>query len=51
MKDEKDHHQLIGPKDITELSVTVAGMMIWASGLADNKEAGMVMAKGCSRKR
>lgn len=34
-----------GPKDITELSVTVAGMMIWASGLADNKEAGMVMAK------
>ena len=34
-----------GPKDITELSVTVAGMMIWASGLADNKEAGMIMAK------
>lgn len=33
-----------GPKDITELSETLAGMMIYAGGKADSPEVGMVMA-------
>ncbi len=34
-----------GPSDITELSLTLAGIMIYAGGKAENKEKGYEMAK------
>ncbi|MFV0517065.1 MAG: pyrimidine-nucleoside phosphorylase [Aminipila sp.] len=34
-----------GPEDITELSLTLAGIMIYAGGRASNKEEGYLMAK------
>lgn len=34
-----------GPSDITELSLTLAGIMIYAGGKAENKEQGYEMAK------